>query len=190
MELKKITDHAAERYAERIADKEGRTDIKSYAIRNREKVEKDLRTMVERSECFYEGPGLDKKPVKVCACGSWILVISMDDCLITLYKKDLGVDDEALNVKVMEASIRKAKTLGAAVKAAEEEIAERRAGLDKEIRDCEAAMAEYRKLLKDYEKYKEDLSSERQSIMVKSQEARMELTGYMNDLLSQKLFGI
>ena len=50
-----ITDHAKERYAERIADREGNWDIKQYVACNDGKITEDINKMMEYAQFIAEG---------------------------------------------------------------------------------------------------------------------------------------
>jgi hypothetical protein len=90
----RFTEHAMKRYAERIAGRENQLDAASYVATNKEKIEHDLTEMVEHSDEVYRGPTQkDRKQIILLIQGSWVLLMSQDGALITLYKKDLGVED-------------------------------------------------------------------------------------------------
>jgi len=190
VQLKAITDHAMSRYAERIADREGRTNVASYVAMNKEKIDKDLQAMAEYAEEIYRGPGQDKKIIRLLVTGTWLLLLNQDNVLVTLFKKDLGVDDERLNKEVMLAARRKIEALTLAVEDAEHEIADRWKQIDQELHEAEITINQYRKLLEEHKAYMESLTSERNAIMVKSKEAQAALTTYVNEMIGQKYFGL
>ena len=89
-----VTNHAAMRYAERIADKESLADINTYVARNRDKIENDINTMLDHSDFLYHGRvgTKDNGVVDVYLSGTWILLLdSAKSKVITLYKVDFNV---------------------------------------------------------------------------------------------------
>lgn len=62
LEKIEVTQHAKERYAERIMEKDSALDIKRYVLQNEEKIKTDLAKMVFYGEIVYTGKQLAESP--------------------------------------------------------------------------------------------------------------------------------
>lgn len=90
-----ITQHCKERYAERIMNREDRSDIAVFVAQNQEKIETDINKLYEYSQIIYTGQLKDKNYVNVFLNGSWVLLTDKDmQRAITMYKIDFGLGEE------------------------------------------------------------------------------------------------
>lgn len=92
-----ISQHAKERYAERIMSREDKCGIHIFISDHEEKIAKDIVKMIKYGEKIYSGKSLkDKnKNCDVYLCDLWVILIDIDaNVVITLFKIDLGVGDE------------------------------------------------------------------------------------------------
>ena len=93
-----ISKHARERYAERIMDRESKTDIARYANENEEKITLDVNKMIEYGKEIYQGKQFrDGKNcnITVILKDFWIILCDAPrNTVVTLYKIDFGLDDE------------------------------------------------------------------------------------------------
>lgn len=90
-----ISNHAMERYVERTMGKEG-NDMKQYLVQNNELVQERVLRLYESSEILYSGKlrEYDKSHIYINKHG-WVLIVNNNkDNIITLYKIDLGLDDD------------------------------------------------------------------------------------------------
>ena len=118
-----FTKHARERYAERIMGRDNARDINSFVAEYSEKIEQDIRKMVEFGDELYTGkPSFNNPKQHNCVYimkDFWIIVIdAFDNKVITLYRIDLGAGediDKAFRDRLLE-KINHAK--GVAAKAA------------------------------------------------------------------------
>ena len=92
-----VTNHAMTRYAERIADRDTTCDINAYIVKNKEKIENDINTMLEHSQFLYYGKvgTKDNTNVNVYLSGTWVLLLDYNKAkVITLYKVDFNVGED------------------------------------------------------------------------------------------------
>lgn len=90
-----ITQHCAERYAERIMDRDSRSDIAVYVAQHKEKIETDINKLYEFSTLIYTGTLRDKNFVNVFVNGTWVLLADKDlKKAITMYKIEFGLGEE------------------------------------------------------------------------------------------------
>ncbi|MDR2336704.1 MAG: hypothetical protein LBE03_01215 [Candidatus Nomurabacteria bacterium] len=186
----RFTEHAMKRYAERIAGREDRFDAASYVATNREKIERDLREMVERGVEVYRGLAKDKKPTVLLVQGAWLLVMSPEGALITLFKKELGVDDERLNREVMSRAMEIIAQKSEAVAVARDKNERRITEIKEDIRRSEESAKEHRVLAKRLEEYVTTLSKERQALDVEVEDISADLYEFINKIVGEKYFGI
>lgn len=96
-----MTQHVLERYAERVMGKEETRDIKLYATEYKDKLVNDIHKLIEYSEVVYEGKSNKKdkngstQQIQIRVSGTWVIIIASDSKkVITLFKFDLGFDEE------------------------------------------------------------------------------------------------
>lgn len=81
-----ITNHAKERYVERIKGILGKNEIKQYIVQNEDKIEEHILKLYEYSEKIFTGQiGGDKTTKDFHLNGDICLVVG-DDCIRTIYK--------------------------------------------------------------------------------------------------------
>ena len=136
-----ITKHAKERYAERIMDKTDLRDMNLFITQNEDKIKTDIEKMIQYGTRLYTGKTSCGKagsnPVNVYQKDLWIVLEdSKTHDVITLYKIDLGLDDDFNRIFVT-------KMLDKLKQAYEEKEKIQ----DSINHDCE----EYRQLIKDNE---------------------------------------
>ena len=118
-----FTKHARERYAERIMGRDNARDINSFVAEHSEKIEQDIRKMVEFGDELYTGkPSFNNPKQHNCVYiikDFWIVVIdAFDNKVITLYRIDLGAGediDKAFRDRLLE-KINYAKEVAAETK--------------------------------------------------------------------------
>ena len=94
-----ISKHAKERYAERIMEKDFILEINTFIVQNEDKIINDINKMIHYGQLIYTGKQTQKDGrsynVEVFLNGLWIVIVDeKSKNVITLYKIDLGVDDE------------------------------------------------------------------------------------------------
>ena len=95
MELQ-ISQHAKERYAERIMDKTDKTEMAAFINTHEEKIFNDISKMIEFGSKIYEGATTNQqskaKYIVVYLNGTWVVLIDpKTNTVITLYTVDLMV---------------------------------------------------------------------------------------------------
>ena len=95
----KISRHAQERYATRIMGKEDTTDINRFITLNEEKIKTDIHKLINFGTIIYSGKQTHKENkgnvIDVYLNGCWVVLVdNRSRNVITLYKIDLGLDDE------------------------------------------------------------------------------------------------
>ena len=93
-----ISAHAKQRYAERIMGKED-IDVNRFITLNEDKIKTDINKLIQYGELIFTGKQTNKdgksSMVDVYLKDCWIVLAdSRIKNVITLYKTDLGLDDE------------------------------------------------------------------------------------------------
>ena len=96
-----ISKHARERYAERIMEKDSAYDINKFIVDNEDKIVVDINKMIQYGTLIHCGKMYAKdgkqlnNNVEVHLNGLWIVLSDpKTHNVITLFKIDLGVDEE------------------------------------------------------------------------------------------------
>ena len=94
-----VSKHAKERYAERIMDKTTANEINTFLVQNDDKIVNDINKMIQYGELIYTGKQTQKDGrsynVEVYLNGLWVIIVDVKSKnVITLYRIDLGVDDD------------------------------------------------------------------------------------------------
>ena len=149
-----ITNHAAMRYAERIADRESLIDINTYVAKNKDKIENDLNTMMEHSQFVYNGKvgNKDNTVVNVYLSGTWVLLVDpMKNKLITLYKVDFNVGED-FNKQFISKILERLQEHKKELENKQNQIANERSAYVDIIKDNNAQIIEYKGIIKRLEK--------------------------------------
>lgn len=175
----KLTEHVKERYVERIMGRTDKTEVRTFITQHEDKIRDDIEKMIEYGEVIYDGPQVRTKnpqPTTYILRDNWLVVInSQNNNVVTLYKIDLGIDDEfnKLYISSIKEKLQKAK-----VKVAEEvEILK---GIEESynqaIQDNEAMIQEYKTKIKSLEVQNESLRTllqeEKTNISIAEEEIR------------------
>lgn len=186
-----ISKHAKERYGERIMDKDNKADINRFIIENEEKIKTDINKMIDYGEMIFQGKQTkDGKTnnISVFLKDCWIVLVdTAKQLVITLYKVDLGLDDDFNKLYVF----KMVEKLGVA-RDNYEHIKESMQGEVKkyteQINDNVAQINMYRGFIKNLEElnssYKNIIDNNRVQIDI----AQKNMTDVMNDLIGKKEF--
>lgn len=94
----KISEHAKQRYAERIMDREDKTDAALFVSQHQQKIQEDINKMVEFGEVIYTGVSTsdnNKNVVDVILNGHWVIIVDVkNEKVVTLFEIDLGLGKE------------------------------------------------------------------------------------------------
>ena len=185
-----ISKHARERYAERIMDRESKTDIARYANENEEKITNDINKMIEYGQEIYQGKQFrDGKNcnITVILKDSWIILCDTPrNMVVTLYK--INIIDEEFTKLYIEKMMEK-------ISAAKEKLSNEVVKIRQEIQDY-AILIENNKILINGYKAKintlETLNNAYQEVIennnVLINVAEEDVTNLINQLIGKKEF--
>ena len=105
-----FTEHILERYAERIQDKKGKNEIKSFVAQNRKKIEENIQKLFDSAEFLCTTKMKDHNITNFYVNkNGWVLISDKENKkLITLYKVDLflGTDFNKYYIERMTEDIK------------------------------------------------------------------------------------
>lgn len=152
MENYTISEHAKQRYAERIMGKEDGSDVFRFVIDHKQKIEKDINEMLNNGELLYTGKR-DRgkgKVVNVYKKGLWIILVGNDNNVITMYKVELGLGED-FNKEYMSKMLQKLEQTKNEFEAANNKIQEESNMYKTMIEDAQEQIKEYRSMIKNLE---------------------------------------
>lgn len=94
-----VSQHAKERYSERIMEKDTRVSVVQFMTDHDDKIVEDINKMIIYGQLLYSGKSLldPKSPVTIDIYnnGLWVVIVDKNkNHIITLYKIDLGAGDD------------------------------------------------------------------------------------------------
>lgn len=172
-----VTEHAKERYAERIMDKQESSDIKRFLYNHNDKIIQDIQKMVEYGDLLFTGKqSKGGDVVRVYVKDAWVLLVSDDkNCVITLFKLDLGVDADFTiqYIKKIEDQLDRAKER---LDSRQKEISDQRETYQQLIQENSDTIAVYRKIIRSLEEqnagYQEVIRTLNANLFAAEQEVR------------------
>lgn len=94
----KISQHAKERYSERIMDKDNKLDVNLFISQHEKKIKEDIYKMIQYGTLLYSGRSVsefNKQPVDIFLNDTWVIIVDIQKSnVITLYSIDLGLGRE------------------------------------------------------------------------------------------------
>lgn len=113
-----VSNHAKERYAERIMGRRGIADVRKFVNDHDDEIEKWLNKMIEHGRSIYVGPLGRDNYVEVFINGMWVIITGpAKKAVVTLYKIELG--DEEVNDLFVRKMLMKIDQAHERVKSAE-----------------------------------------------------------------------
>ena len=187
-----VSKHAKERYTERIMEKATSNEINTFLVQNEDKIINDINKMIQYGELIYTGKQTQKDGrtynVEVFLNGLWVVITDIKSKnVITLYKIDLGVDEE-FNQEYVNRMMNK-------FNAAKENLEYVTLEVEKENDSYKTIIEQNVSLINEYKGYiknLEELNTGYKTIIdnnaVKIKMADREVTDVLNKLIGKKEF--
>lgn len=188
----KISNHAMIRYSERIMDKDNKNDVNRFIVENKEKIHIDINKMIEYGELIFTGKQSQKdgkgNVLNVYLKDLWIILVdNKTDVVVTLYKVDLGLDEELNHMyvsKIMDKlNIYKKELEDVQLKVFSESNMYRDM-----INETEAQINEYKSMIKNLEELCSGYNTIIENNYVKVSQANKNVVDIVNTLIGKKEF--
>lgn len=186
-----ISVHALQRYAERIMGKED-NDVNRFVTLNEDKIKTDINKMIEYGTLIYSGKQSQKdgkgKVVDVYLQNCWIVLVDgKDKVVITLYKIDLGLDDE-FNKAYISKMIEKLNSCKEVLENMQRQVQKESNTYREMIKDAETQIKEYRGMIKNLEELCVGYKTIIDNNCVKVSQANRDVVEVLNTLIGKKEF--
>lgn len=188
----KISNHAMKRYAERIMGKEDSIDVNQFVTLNEDKIKTDINKLIKYGEVIYTGKQSQKdgkgNVVDVHLKDTWIILADGKvKNVITLYKIDLGLDDE-FNKSYVSKMIDKLNSQKANLEQTKLDVKSESDMYREMINDAESQIKEYRSMIKNLEELCVGYKSIIDNNCVKVSQANREVAEIINTLINKREF--
>lgn len=188
----KISKHAEERYAERIMDKDNKNDINRFIVENKDKIKTDINKMINYGECIYIGKQSQKdgkgNVLNVYLKDCWVLLVDIkSEVVVTLYKIDLGLDEE-FNKTFVSKMMDKLNENKTALENIKLQVLGETNMYIQMIDEYEAQINEYKSMIKNLENLCEAYREIIDNNTVRVSQANRNVADVINALISKKEF--
>lgn len=185
-----ISNHAMERYAKRIANKDTTIDINTYVQLNKEKITEDINVMLEHSQHIYTGKvgAKDERPVNVYLSGTWVVLTDiLDKTVITIYKVNFGLGED-FNKQFVNGILGRMEEHKNELLQAKQKVEEERNTYQTIIDDNNAQINEFKASINEIEKLNSDYQEVINNINVKYKAAELAVKKDVENLIMRMEF--
>lgn len=186
-----ISEHAKQRYSERIMDKDSKTEILRSAVVNADKIEEDINTMIEHGEELYTGKSVSEynnNDVTIFMCGTWVIIVDKKaNKVVTLYKIELNLGEE-FNKSYVQKLLEKFYTERDKVEAIKVQNLDTEITYTDLITQNDATISEYRKIIKSLEEQNNSYKTLVKELHTNEAVASEELRRVLGMLVGRKIF--
>lgn len=186
-----ISAHAKTRYAERIMGKED-TDVNRFVLLNEEKIKTDINKLINFGELIYSGRQTQRDGksniIDVYLKDCWIVLVdNRIRNVITLYKIDLGLDDE-FNKAYISKMMEKLNANKEVLESVQQQVQTESNTYREMINDAETQIKEYRSMIKNLEELCVGYKTIIDNNVVKVAQANKDVVDTLNKLIGKKEF--
>ena len=187
-----VSKHAKERYTERIMEKATANEINTFLVQNEDKIINDINKMIQYGELIYTGKQTQKDGrtynVEVFLNGLWVVITDIKSKnVITLYKIDLGVDEE-FNQEYVNRMMNKFNAAKENLEYVTLEVEKENDSYKTIIEQNVALINEYKGYIKNLEELNTGYKTIIDNNAVKIKMADREVTDVLNKLIGKKEF--
>lgn len=187
-----ISEHCKQRFAERIMGKDDNGDVKRFIITNEEKIQNDIHKLIQYGELIYTGKQSQKdgkgNVVDVFLKDCWVVLVdSRTKKVITLYKIDLGLDDD-FNKAYIAKMMEKLNANKEVLESVQQQVQVESDMYRQMINDAEIQIKEYRSMIKNLEELSAAYKTVIENNSVKIAQANRDVVEVLNTLINKKEF--
>ena len=186
-----ISKHASERYAERIMGKED-IDINRFVTLNEDKIKTDINKLIQYGTLIYTGKQFQKDNkgniIDVYLKDCWVVLAdNRTKNVITLYKIDLGLDDE-FNKAYISKMMEKLNANKEVLESVQQQVQEESNTYREMINDAEVQIKEYRTMIKNLEELCTGYKTVIDNNHVKVAQANKDVADVVNTMIGKREF--
>lgn len=187
-----ISKHASERYAERVMGKDSDIDVARFITLNEEKIQTDINKLIHYGELIYTGKQSQKdgkgNVIDVYLKDCWIILVDNKvKNVITLFKIDLGLDDE-FNKSYVYKMMEKLNANKEVLKSVQQQVQEESNTYRNMIDEAEIQIKEYRTMIKNLEELCVAYKTVIENNHVKVAQANRDVVDVLNTMIGKKEF--
>lgn len=189
-----VSKHATERYAERIMGKDTNWDVNKFILANDSKIETDINKLIQFGELIYSGKQSRKDgknsnaTIDVYLKDCWVVLADNSSRnVITLYKIDLGLDEE-FNKSYVSKMVEKLNEHKEILESVKQQVQNETNTYRQMIADAEMQIKEYRTMIKNLEELCSAYKTVIDNNNVRVTQANRELADVLNTLIGKREF--
>lgn len=180
-----------ERYAERVMGKED-IDINRFITLNEDKIKTDINKLISYGNLIYQGKQSQKdgkgKVVDVYLRDCWVVLVDgKDKVVITLYKIDLGLDEE-FNKAYVSKMLEKLNTYKEVLENTKQQVQAESNMYREMLADTETQIKECRAMIKNLEELSVGYKTIVDNNNVKVAQANKDVADVVNTLIGKREF--
>lgn len=186
-----VSAHCKQRYAERIMGKED-ADINRFVTLNEDKIKTDINKLIQYGTCIYTGKQSQKdgkgNVVDVILKDTWIILVdNHSHNVITLYKIDLGLDDE-FNKAYISKMVEKLNANKEVLESVQQQVQQESNTYREMIADAESQIKEYRTMIKNLEELCDGYKIIIDNNIVRVAQVNKDVVEVLNTLIGRREF--
>lgn len=188
----KISSHVKQRYAERIMGKDNKNDVNRFIAENDFKIKQDIHKLIHYGELIYTGKQSQKdgkgNVLNVYLNGCWIVLVdNKSEVVVTLYKIDLGLDDDFNKIYISK-MMDKLNESKVALENIQLEVLQESNMYREMIDDAESQINEYRAMIKNLENLRDSYKGVIENNNVRIFQANKEVADIVNSVIGKREF--
>lgn len=187
-----ISAHAKQRYAERIMGKENEIDVNRFITLNEEKIKTDIHKLIHYGELIYTGKQSQKdgkgNVIDVYLKDCWVVLVdNRAKNVVTLYKIDLGLDEE-FNKAYVSKMLEKLNSYKEVLENTKQQVQAESNMYREMLADAETQIKEYRTMIKNLEELSVGYKTIVDNNNVKVAQANKDVADVMNTMIGKREF--
>ncbi len=188
----KISAHAETRYAERIMGKDTKYDINRFITDNKEKIKADIHKLIQYGDVIYTGKQSQKdgkgNVLDVYLKDCWVILVdNKSHVIVTLFKIDLGLDDD-FNKTYISKMLDRLNENKEKLRVVQEEVLKESSIYKELINDAETQINEYRSMIKNLEELCVGYKAIIDNNVVKVSQTNRDVADVLNTLIEKREF--
>lgn len=192
MDTYKISQHCKNRYAERIMGKDKEADAGRFITLNEEKIKTDINKMIKYGDLIYTGKQShnDKKSdvLDVYLKDTWVVLVNeQTKIVVTLYKINLGLDDE-FNKTYITRMMEKLNECKKELEVIQQQVDEETKMYKELIENTETQIKEYKTMVKNLEELVSGYKTIISNNYVKVSESNRKVADVINTMVNKREF--